>query len=106
MDIGLMCSALNLNVLDLGKENMSLVNDGALAEQFIGQQLLYSGSYYDPPTLYYWMREAQKRSGGSGLPADLWPAGCAGRNQSGHHGDIEIPAPVFKRKAASLCFAV
>ena len=59
MDIGLMCSALNLNVLDLDKENMSLVNDGALAEQFIGQQLLYSGSYYDSPALYYWVREAK-----------------------------------------------
>lgn len=59
MDIGLMCSALNLNVLDLGKEDMSLVNDGALAEQFIGQQLLYSGSYYDAPALYYWVREAK-----------------------------------------------
>jgi len=59
MDIGLMCSALNLNVLDLGKEDMSLVNDGALAEQFIGQQLLYSGSYYDTPALYYWVREAK-----------------------------------------------
>jgi hypothetical protein len=38
---------------------MSLVNDGALAEQFIGQQLLYSGSYYDTPALYYWVREAK-----------------------------------------------
>ncbi len=59
LDIGLMCSALNLNVLNIGKEDMSLVNDGALAEQFIGQQLLYSGSYFDPPILYYWVREAK-----------------------------------------------
>lgn len=59
MDIGLMCAALHLNVLDLGKENLSLVNDGALAEQFIGQQLLYSGSYYDTPALYYWVREVK-----------------------------------------------
>lgn len=59
MDIGLMCAALHLNVLDLGKEDLSLVNDGALAEQFIGQQLLYSGSYYDTPILYYWVREAK-----------------------------------------------
>ncbi len=59
MDIGLMCSALNLNILDLGKEGLTLVNDGALAEQFIGQQLLHSGSYFEAPMLYYWVREAK-----------------------------------------------
>ena len=59
MDIGLMCSALNLNVLDFSKEDMSLVNNGALAEQFIGQQLMYSGLYYETPSLYYWVREAK-----------------------------------------------
>ncbi len=59
MDIGLMCAALNLNLLDLGKEDMSLVNNGALAEQFIGQQLLYGGLYYETPALYYWAREAK-----------------------------------------------
>ncbi len=59
MDIGLMCSALNLNILDLDKEGLSLVNEGALAEQFVGQQLLHSGSYYDSPALYYWVREAK-----------------------------------------------
>jgi|GEM_PF-4340581 len=40
MDIGLMCSALTLNILDLGKEELTLMNAGALAEQFVGQQLL------------------------------------------------------------------
>ncbi len=59
MDIGLLCSALNLNILDLGKDDLSLVNAGALAEQFVGQQLLYSGSYYEFPALYYWVREAK-----------------------------------------------
>lgn len=59
MDIGLMCAALHLNVLDLGKEDLSMINDGALAEQFIGQQLLYSGRYYEAPALYYWVREAK-----------------------------------------------
>lgn len=57
MDIGLLCSALNLNVLDLSKEDLSLVNNGALAEQFIGQHLLYSAAYYQTPGLYYWARE-------------------------------------------------
>ena len=59
LDIGLLCAALHLNVLDLNKENLSMVNNGALAEQFIGQHLMYSGPYYEAPALYYWVREAK-----------------------------------------------
>lgn len=59
MDIGLVCSALNLNVLALGQGDLSMTNDGALAEQFIGQHLLYSGPYYETPALFYWAREAK-----------------------------------------------
>jgi uncharacterized protein len=59
MDVGLMCSALHLSLLDLRHEDLSLVNDGAMAEQFIGQHLLYSCAWYETPNLYYWMREAK-----------------------------------------------
>jgi predicted AAA+ superfamily ATPase len=59
LDIGLLSAALNLNVLDLNKEDLSLINKGALAEQFIGQHLMYSGPYYETPELYYWVREAK-----------------------------------------------
>jgi uncharacterized protein len=59
MDVGLLAGALKLSLLDLHKEDLSLVNDGALAEQFVGQHLLYSGAWYEPPVLHYWMREAK-----------------------------------------------
>ena len=59
LDVGLMCAALRLNILDLAKEDLTLVNSGAVAEQFIGQHLLYSGPYYETPALYYWVREAK-----------------------------------------------
>src|SRR6266576_1438884 len=59
MDVGLMCTALQLSLLDLGREDLSRVNDGAVAEQFIGQHLLYSGAPYELPSLHYWMREAK-----------------------------------------------
>jgi predicted AAA+ superfamily ATPase len=59
MDVGLMCSALHLSLLDLRREDLSLVNDGAIAEQFVGQHLLYSCAWYETPNLYYWMREAK-----------------------------------------------
>ena len=59
MDVGLMCAALHLNVLDLGKEDLTIINDGALAEQFVGQQLLFSVPHYEAPSLHYWVREAR-----------------------------------------------
>ena len=59
MDVGLMCAALHLNVLDLGKQDLTLVNGGAVAEQFVGQHLLYSGPRYEAPVLHYWTREAR-----------------------------------------------
>lgn len=62
MDVGLMCNSLGLNLLDLQQGDLSLVNDGAVAEQFIGQHLLYSGASYETPALYYWMREARTAS--------------------------------------------
>lgn len=62
LDIGLLCSALNLNVLELNKQDLTLVNNGAVAEQFVGQHLLYSGWYYETPVLYYWAREARNAS--------------------------------------------
>lgn len=59
MDVGIMCAALRLNLVDLGKENLALVNDGAVAEQFVGQELLGSGPSYEAPALHYWAREAK-----------------------------------------------
>lgn len=59
LDIGLMCAALNLNLLDLSKDDIDLINRGALAEQFIGQHLLYAVPYYQTPELHYWVREAK-----------------------------------------------
>jgi predicted AAA+ superfamily ATPase len=59
MDIGLMSSALSLNLLNIAQDDLSMINDGALAEQFIGQQLLYSRHYFENPALFYWVREAK-----------------------------------------------
>ena len=59
LDVGLTCAALRLNVLDLNKKDLTLINNGAIAEQFIGQHLLYSGPFYETPTLHYWVREAK-----------------------------------------------
>ena len=58
LDSGLLSTQLGLSFLDLYKvEELNLVHSGMLAEQFIGQHLLYMKPYYEPPHLYYWRRE-------------------------------------------------
>jgi len=54
-----MCATLKLSVLDLAKTDLSLINSGALAEQFVGQHLLYADPSFQDPALYYWAREAK-----------------------------------------------
>ena len=63
LDVGLLCCALGLKATDLHQaESLILVNSGAVAEQFAGQHLLYSGESYADPELYYWNREQRSSS--------------------------------------------
>ena len=60
VDVGLMCAALGLDLLDLEHErDPTLVNRGAVAEQFVGQHLLYREAPYRTPALHYWARETR-----------------------------------------------
>lgn len=59
LDVGLQCAALKLNLLDLTKDDLTLVNNGDLAEQFIGQHLLFAVPTFQEPALFYWAREAK-----------------------------------------------
>ena len=60
VDVGLMCAALGLDVLDLERQgDPTLVNRGAVAEQFVGQHLLYAEAPYITPALHYWARETR-----------------------------------------------
>ena len=59
MDVGLMCAALHLNLLDFGRDDLTLVNNGTVAEQFVGQHLLPSDPPYETPVLHYWGREVR-----------------------------------------------
>ncbi|MCA9439734.1 MAG: DUF4143 domain-containing protein, partial [Candidatus Omnitrophica bacterium] len=58
LDIGLVSTSLGLDLVSISSmEDLLMVNEGALAEQFIGQHLLYRGPTYRRPELFYWNRE-------------------------------------------------
>ena len=57
LDIGLVNRMCGLPLV--GAEQLITVNEGALAEQFVGQQLLAAAPAFEDPQLYYWAREAR-----------------------------------------------
>lgn len=94
LDVGLMCTSLGLNLLDISKvAELTLINSGAVAEQFIGQHLLYLHPSYQEPQLYYWVREKKSSSAEIdyviSIGADILPievkAGKSGTLKSLHY---------------------
>ncbi len=57
LDVGLVNRICGLNLADA--DDLVTVNEGALAEQFVGQELLAATPPFEDPRLYYWMREAR-----------------------------------------------
>jgi len=64
LDIGLMQNicGLSSDILLTSNEDFIKVNEGALVEQFVAQELLNYQDCYTQPSLYYWVREAKNSS--------------------------------------------
>ncbi|MBU0996375.1 MAG: ATP-binding protein [Proteobacteria bacterium] len=58
LDIGLMNRVCGLDWLAISSlDDRQLINEGAIAEQFIGQHLLFFRGLNEPPELCYWLRQ-------------------------------------------------
>jgi predicted AAA+ superfamily ATPase len=57
LDVGLVNRICGLELTDV--DDLVTVNGGALAEQFVGQQLLCAAPAFAEPQLFYWTREAR-----------------------------------------------
>lgn len=63
LDVGLLTRMNHLDWQSLSKkEDNLLINEGALAEQFIGQHLLFQNTTHAKPRLYYWLREGRSNN--------------------------------------------
>lgn len=63
LDTGLVATSLGLNLVKLELvDSLLMINRGAMAEQFIGQHLLYDRPLYEKPQLFYWNREKRGSS--------------------------------------------
>lgn len=57
LDIGLVKRACNLDLELIFKKNLFLINEGLLAEQFVGQELLTYTAKEEANSLFFWTRE-------------------------------------------------
>jgi len=60
LDVGLVSVQLGFGIAQLqNMDERTLVNEGALAEQFVGQELLHRHGRQRHPELHYWLREGR-----------------------------------------------
>lgn len=111
LDAGLLLTRLGLQPPEVDRvDELNLINEGMLAEQFIGQQLYQLHPAYRTPELFYWAREKKSSSAevdfvvpdGSGriVPIEV-KAGSSGRLRSLQHMVREKSLP----RAIRFCSA-
>jgi len=57
LDIGMLQTALKVDPLSFFREDLTLIHSGALAEQFVGQELIAYADPHDRMQLHFWERE-------------------------------------------------
>jgi uncharacterized protein len=63
LDAGLVCLQLGLTIPQLQRmDERTLINEGTMAEQFVGQELLGLHQGKQAPELYYWLREGKSNN--------------------------------------------
>ena len=62
LDIGMLQTALKVDPLLFFREDLTLIHSGALAEQFVGQELIAYANPHDRMQLHFWEREKKGSS--------------------------------------------
>jgi len=93
LDTGIFQRLLNLELSDfLFSDDFEIINKGAIAEQFVGLELIKNSSPYTSENLYFWTREKEKsqaevdyliQSKGKIIPVEV-KSGKSGKMQSMH----------------------
>lgn len=62
LDVGLIQNACGLNVDISSNKDLLQINAGAMAEQFVGQEICANSDKFQPANLYFWARDAKNSS--------------------------------------------
>jgi predicted AAA+ superfamily ATPase len=111
LDVGLQLSMCDFNPSTLLQTtDLTLVNRGSIAEQFIGQHLLYSQPPFFEPELYYWERSEKSASAeldfliahrGMVVPIEV-KSGAPGRMKALQQFCARHDSPIAVRFSAAL----
>ena len=102
LDVGLVSSVCGLNRLDFKTEEVNLVNRGRLAEQLVGQHLLYDLPPYQAPELYYWAREKKNAAAEIDYVVSQGPRVIPVEVKSGKGGSLRSLHLFLKEKGLPL----
>ena len=92
LDVGLLHSVNGIYTNTVQAKDFTVLFNGAVAEQFVGQELLAYQNPYSKPLLYYWAREAKNSNAeldyivqkeGNVMPVEV-KSGSIGRMKSMH----------------------
>lgn len=104
LDIGLMNRICGLDWLAISNlDNRQLINEGALAEQFIGQHLLYYKGLSDPPELCYWLRQQKTANAEVDFVVSQGDLICPVEVKAGKSGTLKSLLQFVYSKNAGLC---
>ena len=99
LDVGLMSKAAGLDAAAIGRmDSVRLVNEGALAEQFVGQHLLCFRGPSEPPLLHYWLREGRANNAEVDYLVDLNGEVVPVEVKAGASGSLRSLAQFMKEK--------
>jgi predicted AAA+ superfamily ATPase len=106
IDIGLLLAAQGMPTQAVIDVPLELAGQGALAEQFVGQQLLYAQDGFLSPELYYWQPPKSEQQ----AEVDFLFV-CAGRVypievKSGRRGSIKSLQSYVMKKEANLAVQI
>lgn len=105
LDVGLLQCVHQIDYETLLREDVTQINSGSLAEQFVGQELLAYAKFHENKQLFYWVREAKSSSAEvdfvTNIDSKVVPievkAGTTGQLKSLHAFMAEKRAPIGVR---------
>lgn len=106
LDIGLLLAAQGVPAQSVTTAPLELVNQGVLAEQFVGQQLLNSRQSHLQPELYYWQPPKSQGQAEVDYLLALGNRICPLEVKSGSSGTIKSLHSFVIKKQADLAIRV
>ena len=105
LDVGLMNRACGVDWTMMERlDDIRLVNEGTMAEQFVGQHLLYRNGFLERPQLAYWLREGAQNNAEVDFVVSVGDAIFPVEVKAGRSGTLKSLRELVLRKGFGKAF--